>query len=193
MATERDLLSTEIVKRGVERDGPNAGSQTFSVRVRRRLPDFLQSVNLKYVKLGYHYLITHGIYLATVPVVVLVTGAEIGSLSRDELWRALWVDARYDLPTLLAFFALFLFTLAVYLISRPRSIYLLDFACYKPSDDLKVYLTLAFVLYIGQQWFTRFQVFYFVYYVISRIIGQTEIIVIYRGSNRRIFASRIPL
>ncbi|CAI0448286.1 unnamed protein product [Linum tenue] len=116
MARERDLLSTEIVNRGIESSGPNAGSLTFSVRVRRRLPDFLQSVNLKYVRLGYHYLINHAIYLATIPVLVLVFSAEVGSLSREELWRKL----------------------SVYFMSRPRSIYLVDFACYKPHDDLKV-------------------------------------------------------
>lgn len=136
MAGEQDLLSTEIVNRGIESTGPDAGSMTFSVRVRRRLPDFVQSVNLKYVKLGYHYLINHGIYLATVPVLVLLFGAEIGSLSREELWRKLWES--YDLATVLAFFAVFVFTLSVYFMSRPRSIYLLDFACFKPHDDLKV-------------------------------------------------------
>ncbi|CAL5358635.1 hypothetical protein CsSME_00048630 [Camellia sinensis var. sinensis] len=136
---EQHLLSTEIVNRGIESTGPDAGSLTFSVRVRRRLPDFVQSVNLKYVKLGYHYLINHGIYLATVPVFVLVFSAEVGSLSREELWRKLWDSTtRYDLATVLAFFAVFVFTLSVYFMSRPRSIYLIDFACYKPSDDLKV-------------------------------------------------------
>ncbi|KAK3032210.1 hypothetical protein RJ639_036140 [Escallonia herrerae] len=139
MAGEQHLLSTEIVNRGIESTGPDAGSMTFSVRVRRRLPDFVQSVNLKYVKLGYHYLINHGIYLATVPILVLVFSAEVGNLSREELWRKLWDStARYDLATVLAFFGVFVFTLSVYFMSRPRSIYLLDFACFKPADDLKV-------------------------------------------------------
>ncbi|XP_062101254.1 3-ketoacyl-CoA synthase 10 [Humulus lupulus] len=138
MENERDLLSTEIVNRGIESSGPNAGSPTFSVRVRRRLPDFLHSVNLKYVKLGYHHLINHGIYLATIPVLVLVFSAEVGSLSREELWKKLWDDARYDLATVVGFFGVFVFTLTVYLMSRPRSIYLVDFACYRPSDDHKV-------------------------------------------------------
>ncbi|KAL3586725.1 hypothetical protein D5086_013592 [Populus alba] len=138
MANERDLLSTEIVKHGVESSGPNAGSLTFSVRVRKRLPDFLQSVNLKYVKLGYHYLINHAIYLATIPVLVLVFSAEVGSLSREELWKKLWQDARYDLATVLASFGVLVFTVSVHFMSRPRSIYLMDFACYRPDDDLKV-------------------------------------------------------
>jgi len=40
------------------------------------LPDFLSSVNLKYVKLGYHYLITHAMVLMAIPV-LLVTLAEL--------------------------------------------------------------------------------------------------------------------
>lgn len=139
MAAEQHLLSTEIVKKGIESSGPDAGSQTFSVRVKRRLPDFVQSVNLKYVKLGYHYLINHGIYLATVPVLVLVFGAEVGSLSREELWRKIWDStARYDLANVLAFLGILVFTISVYFMSRPRPIYLVDFACFKPHDDLKV-------------------------------------------------------
>ncbi|KAJ0987481.1 hypothetical protein J5N97_005837 [Dioscorea zingiberensis] len=137
-AQEQALLSTEIVNRGVEASGPDAGSPTFSIRVRRRLPDFLQSVNLKYVKLGYHYLISHAIYLATIPVLVVVFGAEIGSLSKEDLWRKLWEEASYDLATLLAFFAVLVFTISVYFMSRPRPIYLIDFACYRPSEELKV-------------------------------------------------------
>lgn len=135
---EQALLSTEIVNRGVEASGPDAGSPTFSVRVRRRLPDFLQSVNLKYVRLGYHYLISHGVYLATIPVIVLVCGAEVGSLSRDELWSKVWGEASYDLATVLAFLAVLAFTISVYIMSRPRPVYLIDFACYKPADELKV-------------------------------------------------------
>lgn len=137
-AREHTLLSTEIVNRGVESTGPDAGSPTFSVRVRRRLPDFLQSVNLKYVKLGYHYLISHGIYLATIPVLVVVFGAEIGSLRKDDIWRRLWEETSYDLATVLAFFGVLVFTISVYFMSRPRPIYLVDFACYKPADELKV-------------------------------------------------------
>ncbi|XAR57550.1 Very-long-chain 3-oxoacyl-CoA synthase [Bertholletia excelsa] len=134
---EHHLLSTEIVKRGGV-DADAGGSPTFSVRVRRRLPDFVQSVNLKYVKLGYHYLINHALYLAAIlPLLV------VGSLSREELWTKLWkwdttTSTSTHIPALLPFLALFLFTLSVYYASRPRSIYLIDFACYRPHDDFKV-------------------------------------------------------
>ncbi|RAL38060.1 hypothetical protein DM860_000754 [Cuscuta australis] len=136
---EQHLLQTEIVNRGVQSSGPDAGTMTFSVRVRRRLPDFVQSVNLKYVKLGYHNLINHGIYLATVPLLVVVFGLEVGSLGRAEMWRRVWDStANYDLATVLSFVGLLVFTISVYFMSKPRPIYLLDFACFKPSDDLKV-------------------------------------------------------
>lgn len=143
---EHALLSTEIVNRGVESTGPDAGSPTFSVRVRRRLPDFLQSVNLKYVKLGYRYLISHGIYLATVPVLVAVFGVEIGSLRKGEVLGRLWQETSYDLATGLALFGVLVFTISVYFMSRPRPIYLVDFACYKPSDEFKVTTACMFLI-----------------------------------------------
>ncbi|MCH1923162.1 hypothetical protein L9G15_27500, partial [Shewanella sp. A3A] len=37
-----------------------------------------------------------------------------------------------------AFLAVLAFTISVYIMSRPRPVYLIDFACYKPADELKV-------------------------------------------------------
>lgn len=146
-AQEHHLLSTEIVNRGIEPSGPDAGSMTFSVRVRRRLPDFVQSVKLKYVKLGYHYLINHGIYLAAVPVVlVLVAGAEFRRFNRVELWWNLsGSTVGYDLLAVIAFLVVFIFTLTFYFLSLTRSISLIDFACFKPDDDLKVGISILLV------------------------------------------------
>lgn len=67
--------------------GPDAGSLTFSVRVRRRLSDFVQLVNLKYVKYVGIYTIINllalGIYLATntmlLPLLVPVFSADVES------------------------------------------------------------------------------------------------------------------
>lgn len=135
-AEEHTLLSTEIVNRGIEPSGPNAGSRSFSVRVRRRLPDYLQSVNFKYVNLGYRCLINHAmktIYLVAFPLLlVIVFGA------RDELWRKIWDEGSYDVATVVASLAVFVFTLTVYFLSNPRPIYLIDFACFRPPDDLKL-------------------------------------------------------
>ncbi|GER26905.1 3-ketoacyl-CoA synthase [Striga asiatica] len=101
---------------GIELSGPNTGSITFSVIIQRRMLDFVLSVKLKYVKLGYNYLMDHGIYLTTIPVLVLV------SLTKEELWLRIWDNAAiYNLASVLACLGLSFFTLSIYFLSRPRS------------------------------------------------------------------------
>ncbi|KAF9616765.1 hypothetical protein IFM89_032318 [Coptis chinensis] len=100
MASEQELLSTEIVNRGVvDGSGPYAGSLNFSVRVRRGMPDFLSSVKLKYVKLGYTYLINHG-YILMTPLAVFIIGAGIGKLTWEEL------RSKYDATIVISFIGL---------------------------------------------------------------------------------------
>uniref|UniRef100_A0ACD5TDD0 Uncharacterized protein n=1 Tax=Avena sativa TaxID=4498 RepID=A0ACD5TDD0_AVESA len=97
-----------------------------------RAPDFTQSVKLKYVKLGYHYLITHGAYLAVLPLPGLVAAHLSTFTPRDlaDLWRHL----QYNLVSVLACSALLVAACTAYLLTRPRPVYLVDFACYKPDD-----------------------------------------------------------
>ncbi|KAI5062899.1 hypothetical protein GOP47_0021446 [Adiantum capillus-veneris] len=128
MVKEESLLDTEIV--------PN-GSMSFSVRVRRRLPDFLQSVNLKYVKLGYHYLISHAIYLFTIPVLIAAFSAEVGTLSRHDLWQ-LWEHLEFNLVSLIVCSGVVVFVATLYIMSKPRPVYLVDFACFKPPQELQL-------------------------------------------------------
>ncbi|CAI0389676.1 unnamed protein product [Linum tenue] len=85
----------------------------------RKLPDFKKSVKLKYVKLGYHYLITHGMYLFLSPLVV-VLAAQLSTFSFVIVCSTLMV---------------FLFTL--YFMTRPRPVYLVNFSCYKPDESLQ--------------------------------------------------------
>ncbi|MQM21240.1 hypothetical protein Taro_054274 [Colocasia esculenta] len=102
---------------------------------RYALPDFLLSVKLKYVKLGYHYLITHAMYLLLVPL-LLVSSAHLSALTADDL-RHLWDHLRYNLVATVAGSALVVFLGTLNFMSRPRPVYLLDFACYKPEDARK--------------------------------------------------------
>jgi 3-ketoacyl-CoA synthase len=102
----------------------------------RRLPDFLQSVNLKYVKLGYHYLITHLLTLTLLPLMAVIL-LEAGRTDPDDL-RQLWVHLQYNLVSVLVLSAVLVFGATVYVLTRPRPVYLVDFACYKPPDHLKV-------------------------------------------------------
>ncbi|CAN8298111.1 unnamed protein product [Cochlearia groenlandica] len=101
----------------------------------RNLPDFKKSVKLKYVKLGYHYLITHGMYLFLSPL-VLVIAAQISTFSLKDL-ASLWEHLQYNLISVIVCSMLFVFLMTIYFMTRPRPVYLVDFSCYKPDDARK--------------------------------------------------------
>ena len=100
--------------------------------IQSKLPDFKQSVKLKYVKLGYHYLITHGMYLFLSPLVALLVG-HLSTFSVQDL-HDLWDHMRYNLISVVLCSALLVFLLTLYYLTRPRPVYLVDFSCYKPED-----------------------------------------------------------
>ncbi|KAL9248487.1 3-ketoacyl-CoA synthase 4-like protein [Drosera capensis] len=96
----------------------------------RRLPNFLVSVKLKYVKLGYHYLISNLITLLLLPLLSFLF-VHLDLLS-------LWSHLQYDhLLLVLASSVLLVFALTLYFMTRPRSIYLLDYSCYRPPTHLQ--------------------------------------------------------
>ncbi len=116
----------------------SVGRFSIHISAQRRLPDFLQSVNLKYVKLGYHYLITHVLKFLFIPLLLGVL-LEVGRFRPDDLWQ-LWENLKFDLVSLVICSLLLVFFLTVYVMSRPRPIYLVDYACYLPQESLKVKL-----------------------------------------------------
>ncbi|RVW95415.1 hypothetical protein VitviT2T_023668 [Vitis vinifera] len=116
-------------------------SSSVVIKIRQKLPDFLQSVKLKYVKLGYGYscnaatVLKFGVVLPLlVATVVQITGLRFDDVS--DLWtsRALLVDT----ATAVTGSAVLLFLLGVYWAKRPSPVYLVDFACYKPEDGRKM-------------------------------------------------------
>lgn len=109
---------------------------TLQITPRRRLPDFLQSVNLKYVKLGYHYLITHLLTLLFIPLLLGIM-LEAGRMGPDDLWQ-LWENLQFNLVSVITCSALLVFGATVYFMSRPRPVYLVDFACHLPDEKLQV-------------------------------------------------------
>ncbi|GLJ33343.1 hypothetical protein SUGI_0670790 [Cryptomeria japonica] len=133
MVNEQELLSTEIVREGVESSGPNAGSQKLSIRVHRKLPGILHSVNVKHVKLGYHYLISNALRLLVISLLLVMVEA----LRKNDLW-ILWEQPSFDSVSLLSVCALIGFIACIYYMYNPGAIYLVDFACYKPSDEFRV-------------------------------------------------------
>lgn len=119
-------------------------SSSAVIKIRRRLPDFLQSVKLKYVKLGYGYSCNPAtilMFLVIVPlllsIVLQLTGLQLNRLS--ELWTNQAVRLQsIDAATRLAASAVLLFFFGLYWAKRSRPVYLVDFACYKPEDESKI-------------------------------------------------------
>ncbi|XP_047326954.1 3-ketoacyl-CoA synthase 11-like [Impatiens glandulifera] len=101
----------------------------------RKLPDFKQSVKLKYVKLGYHYLITHGMFLFLSPLMVVIV-AQLSTFSLNDIY-SLWEHLQYNLISVILCTTLLVFLSTVYFLTRPSSVYLLNFACYKPDEERK--------------------------------------------------------
>nr|TKS00802.1 hypothetical protein D5086_0000179460 [Populus alba] len=133
MERQQELLSTEIGNRGVENSGPYAGYLNFSVRVLRGLPDFLNSANLKYFEPGYSYLLSPMFYFLTAPVLIVILSAQIGKLFiwQDFCLKRDPVDALF----IVGFLGLIIY---IYLDLTPPSTYLVDFACFRAPDELKI-------------------------------------------------------
>ncbi|KAJ8549083.1 hypothetical protein K7X08_032790 [Anisodus acutangulus] len=99
-----------------------------------KLPNFLLSVKLKYVKLGYHYLISHAMYLCLVPILVGVP-VHLSTITVEDL-VTLWDQLKFNLVTVILCSTLMVFLATLYFMTRPRKVYLVDFSCYKPKPDV---------------------------------------------------------
>ncbi|KAK8506582.1 hypothetical protein V6N13_103413 [Hibiscus sabdariffa] len=115
--------------------GSGAGSVGVQIQQSRGLPDFLQSVNLKYVKLGYHYLISNLLTLCFIPLIAAIS-IEASQMNLDDL-RQLWLHLQYNLVSIIICSAILVFGLTVFVMTRPRPVYLVDYSCYRAPDHLK--------------------------------------------------------
>jgi len=124
---------------------PHSRSTTFTtamdsggeirIHQQRGLPDFLQSVNLKYVKLGYHYLISNLLTLCFIPLIIIIS-IESSQMNIKDL-RQLWIHLQYNLVTVITCSAFLVFGFTVFIMTRPRPVYLIDYSCYRAPDHLK--------------------------------------------------------
>nr|XP_012569464.1 3-ketoacyl-CoA synthase 1-like isoform X2 [Cicer arietinum] len=117
-------------------------SSSAVIKIRRRLPDFLQSVKLKYVKLGYGYSCnstTSLIFALVVPLLLFLTVQfQLTDLKLHRFSR-LWLNHTVQLDTDTAFgLIVLLFLFGLYWAKRSPTIYLVDFACYKPEKQQKM-------------------------------------------------------
>ncbi|KAI3790765.1 hypothetical protein L2E82_04054 [Cichorium intybus] len=100
---------------------------------RTSLPNFLLTVKLKYVKLGYHYLISHFMYLLLIPLLAVVS-VHLSTLTSQDLIH-LWHQLRFNLLSVVIGSTLIVFLATLYFMKRPKKVYLVDFACYKPDES----------------------------------------------------------
>ncbi|CAJ2628213.1 unnamed protein product [Trifolium pratense] len=100
---------------------------------RRKLPNFLVSVRLKYVKLGYHYLISKAMYLFLIPLFGAAS-AHLSTISYHDIIQ-LYENLKFNLVSVTLCTSLMVFLVTLYFMSRPRGVYLVDFACYKPKQE----------------------------------------------------------
>lgn len=111
-------------------------AQSNSATASNGLPDFRQSVKLKYVKLGYHYLLTHFFTLCLIPLIAF-TLLQIKEMDYQD-FHDLYLRLKNNLAGVMVFSGVLVFGLTVYFMTRPRSVYLVDYACYRPPDHLRV-------------------------------------------------------
>ncbi|XP_052191663.1 3-ketoacyl-CoA synthase 4-like [Diospyros lotus] len=101
----------------------------------RGLPDFSLSVKLKYVKLGYHYLITYLLTLCLVPLMA-VTALQASQMGYDEIHH-LYVQLRFNLAGIVVLSIVLVLGSTMYIITRPKAMYLVDYSCFLPPEHLK--------------------------------------------------------
>nr|CAD1844276.1 unnamed protein product [Ananas comosus var. bracteatus] len=123
-AMDRERLTAEMAFR----------DSSIVIKIRRRLPDFVQSVNLKYVKLGLRYADSPAAVYLILPLVVLATAYVLSS----DLIPSIKSRLAIDLATGAAAVGVVALFQTVYYLKRPRPVYLIEFACYKPDDEHKI-------------------------------------------------------
>eukprot|EP00249_Psilotum_nudum_P010864 c22816_g2_i1 orf=1-765(-) len=129
-----------LAKDADEHQGNNSPTSNDGVvermRTTLRFLDFLQNVKLKYVNLG--YLIKHLLTLLLIP---LMAGALLEAVRRgpDDIWQ-LWVRFQSKSVRVLGCWAVLVLGTTVYVMSRcrRRPVFLVDYSCYKPPDELVV-------------------------------------------------------
>ncbi|KAJ0988759.1 hypothetical protein J5N97_007115 [Dioscorea zingiberensis] len=102
-------------------------------------PEFSTSVKLKYVKLGYRYLVNHFLTLLPIPIIATLT-LHLIRTGPEEYFHSLWRMSLQYLDILHAICSVFLVFIVctVYFMSRPRPVFLLDYSCYNPPKSCRV-------------------------------------------------------
>ena len=94
------------------------------------------SVKLKHIKLGYQYLVNHILTFFLIPILMGFL-IKILSLGPDQIYE-IGSSLHFDLLQFLGSSLMIIFLATVYFMSKPRSVYLVDYACFKPPASYRV-------------------------------------------------------
>ncbi|VFQ95711.1 unnamed protein product [Cuscuta campestris] len=140
--------SIEMEKERLTAEMDFKDSSSVVIRIRRRLPDFLQSVKLKYVRLGYGYssnypgaaaaLQAAAVTVAAFFAVTLVRLAAQRLYRFSEMYAGSNPGLVVDSTTGVTGLSVLVIGLGLYWVKRPRPVYMVDFACYKPEEESKI-------------------------------------------------------
>ncbi|KAL7240444.1 hypothetical protein ACSBR2_006153 [Camellia fascicularis] len=100
------------------------------------LPQFSNSVKLKYLKLVYQYLINHFPTLLLMPIILAIL-IKLIRLGPDEISN-LRSSLYFDFVQIMCCSMTVMFIATAYFMSEPRSVYLVDYTCYKPPVSCRV-------------------------------------------------------
>ncbi|CAH9079599.1 unnamed protein product [Cuscuta epithymum] len=120
----------KMVSSGAVRNTSGSGAPAVNqINQVRKKPDFLHSTNLKYFKVGYQYLTSHVLtfFLVALIAVALIINTEYQDLNIYQYLVAV---------TVISIFLVFGST--IYILTRPRPVFLVDYSCYRPPDHLRV-------------------------------------------------------
>ncbi|CAF1904785.1 unnamed protein product [Brassica napus] len=83
------------------------------------MPEFSTSVKLKYVKLGYQYLVNHFLSLLLIPIMAIIT-VELLQMGPEEILNV-WKSLHFDLAQVLCSSFVVIFISTVYFMSKPQT------------------------------------------------------------------------
>ncbi|KAI3467096.1 hypothetical protein Pfo_023759 [Paulownia fortunei] len=99
-------------------------------------PEFSQSVKLKYVKIGYQYLVNHFLVFLLVPIMIALS-IEALRTSPEEILK-LSNSMQFNLVHIICSLFLIIYSFTYFFMSRPRTVYLVDYALFKPPRCFRV-------------------------------------------------------
>ncbi|RAL48561.1 hypothetical protein DM860_005985 [Cuscuta australis] len=93
------------------------------------------SLHLKYAKFGYRFLASHLLTLCLIPLFALTF------IHHQDLLVVMSRHLRQNLVAVLVLSAFLVSASTLFVMTRPRSVFLVDYSCYRPPDHLRVSYT----------------------------------------------------